>query len=162
MKAIVVVDENWGIGKDGKLLADLPGDMKHFRETTMGKTVVMGRRTLESLPGGGPLPGRKNIVLTSSGDYCKEGCTVCCGLDKFFDEIFFDDGQDIFVVGGESVYKQFMPYCEQIFVTRMLETFQADRYFENLDESDEFKRTWCSDECCEGGIRYRFEKYERK
>ena len=86
MKAIVVADENWGIGKDGKLLAHLPGDLKYFKEKTKGKTLVMGRKTLESLPGCNPLPDRKNIILTSDDCFEKEGCVVCNGMDQFFDE----------------------------------------------------------------------------
>ena len=162
MKAIVVADENWGIGKDGKLLAHLPGDLKYFKEKTKGKTLVMGRKTLESLPGCSPLPDRKNIILTSDDCFEKDGCVVCNGMDQFFDEIFFDDGQDVFVAGGESIYEQFLPYCEEILVTRIMETFDADRYFINLDESEDFIKTWSSDICEDKGVKYRFEKYERK
>ena len=81
MNCIVVADMNWAIGKDNGLLAHLPGDLKYYKEKTLGKVIVIGRKTLESFPGGKPLPGRTNLVLTGNPDYKNENCIVCCGMD---------------------------------------------------------------------------------
>jgi dihydrofolate reductase len=162
MKAIVVVDNNWGIGKDGQLLVHLPGDLKYFKEKTMGKTIIVGRKTLESFPGGKPLPGRTNIVLTENTAFERENCSICNDLDELFDEIAVMDGQDIFVVGGACIYEMFLPYCDEVFVTKILETYDADKHFPNLDQSDGFVKTWQSELMEEQGVQYRFEKYSRK
>lgn len=162
MKAIVAVDEHWGIGKDGKLLAHLPGDLRYFREKTLGKTIIVGRKTLETFPGGKPLPGRDNIVLTENDAYCKEGCCICRGLDELFDRIAGLDGNDVFVVGGAEIYELFFPYYDEIFVTRILGSFDADRHFPDLSARPDFRRTWCSETMEEQGVAYRFETYERQ
>jgi dihydrofolate reductase len=162
MKAIVVVDDNWGIGKDGQLLVHLPGDLAYFKEKTLGKTIIVGRKTLESFPGGKPLPGRRNIVLTENQSFDKDNCSICNDLDELFDEIAQLDGEDIFVVGGACIYELFLPYCDDVFVTRIQAAFDADRHFPNLDQSDSFVKTWQSDLMEEKGVKYRFEKYSRK
>ena len=162
MKAIVVVDENWGIGKDGQLLVHLPGDLAYFKEKTLGKTIIVGRKTLESFPGGKPLPGRRNIVLTENQSFDKDNCAICNDLDELFDEIAQLDGEDIFVVGGACIYELFLPYCDDVFVTRIQAAYDADRHFPNLDQSDGFVKTWQSDLMEEKGVKYRFEKYSRK
>ena len=162
MKAIVVVDENWGIGKDGQLLVHLPGDLAYSKEKTLGKTIIVGRKTLESFPGGKPLPGRRNIVLTENQSFDKDNCAICNDLDELFDEIAQLDGEDIFVVGGACIYELFLPYCDDVFVTRIQAAYDADRHFPNLDQSDGFVKTWQSDLMEEKGVKYRFEKYSRK
>lgn len=162
MKAIVVVDQNWGIGKDGKLLVHLSGDLKYFREKTLGKTIIVGRKTLESFPGGKPLEGRENIILTENPAFERENCQICNDLDQLFDRVALLDGEDIFVVGGASIYETFMPYSDEVYVTRIFGSYDADKHFQNLDESDEFEKTWESDIVEEKGVRYRFEKYKRK
>jgi len=162
MKAIVVVDQNWGIGKDGQLLVHLPGDLKYFREKTLGKTIIVGRKTLETFPGGNPLDGRDNIILTENPDFNRKNCQICNDLDQLFQKIARLDGEDIFVVGGASIYEIFMPYCDEVFVTRILGNYAADKHFQNLDASDEFVKTWQSDIVEEKGVQYRFEKYQRK
>lgn len=162
MKAIVVVDQNWGIGKDGNLLVHLSGDLKYFKEMTLGKTIIVGRKTLETFPGGKPLAGRENIVLTENPEFERDQCCICNDLDQLFDRISPLDGNDIFVVGGSCIYEMFMPYCDQVYVTRILETYDADKFFMNLDESGDFVKTWQSDLVEEKGVKYRFEKYSRK
>jgi len=162
MKAIVVVDKNWGIGKNGQLLVHLPGDLKYFKEKTFGKTIIVGRKTLESFPGGKPLPGRKNIVLTENLEFERDNCSICNDLDDLFDEISTLDGEDIFVVGGACIYEMFLPYCDDVFVTRIEQSYDADKHFPNLDQSDSFAKTWQSDMIEEKGVQYRFEKYSRK
>jgi dihydrofolate reductase len=162
MKAIVVVDNNWGIGKGDQLLVHLPGDLKYFKEKTLGKTIIVGRKTLESFPGGKPLPGRKNIVLTTNREFEMDNCSVSNDLDDLFHQIATLDGEEIFVVGGACIYEMFLPYCDDVYVTRIQETYDADKYFPNLDQSDSFVKTWQSDMIEEKGVQYRFEKYSRK
>lgn len=161
MKLIVAVDKNWAIGNDGKLLCHLPGDLKYFKEKTTGKTVVMGRKTLESLPGGRPLPNRTNIVLTSDTTFEKEGCVVVHGIDELM-TVLENGGRDAVVMGGGSVYRQLLPYCDGCYITKIDGDFEADTYFPNLDEDGEFSLAWESEIHRENGIDYKFTEYERK
>lgn len=164
MNLIVAVDNNWGIGKDGGLLCHLSGDLKYFKETTMGHPVIMGRKTLESLPGGKGLPGRRNIVLTGKTDYSAEGVEMVHSipeLRKVLKDIQAGDGAEPFVIGGAAVYDELLPFCDTLYVTKIDETFQADRFFEDLDENDSFRLVWESEEQEENGIKFRFTKYER-
>ena len=118
MNLIVAVDEKWGIGKDGGLLAHLPEDMKYFRETTRGRTVVMGRRTLESFPGGQPLKNRVNVVLTSDKNYQVKGTVVVHTIEEMVEELKKYEDEEIFVIGGESIYRQLLPYCKTAYKNR--------------------------------------------
>lgn len=161
MNAIVIVDKNWGIGRDNNLLVHLPSDLKYFKEKTTGKVIVIGRKTLESFPGGRPLPDRLNIVLTGNENYKNDHCTVCVGEESLEKELLKHDEEDVFISGGESIYEQFIEKCNVVYVTKMDAEFVADKYFPNLDESDLFKMTWESEPMKENGIRYRFTKYER-
>ncbi len=160
MKLIVAADRNWAIGNKGGLLCYLPNDLKYFKEKTLGKTVVMGRKTLESLPGGRPLKNRKNVVLSRSSDFSKEGCTVASSLEDIL--ALARDDADMMVIGGESVYRQLLPYCESCYVTRIDSVFEADTYFPDLDSDKNFDLAWQSEEYEENGIRYRFTQYRRK
>ena len=132
MRAIVVVDRNWGIGKKNDLLFSLPADMKHFRETTQGKTVVMGSNTLKSFPGGKPLKNRENIVLWPDGED-RDDCTVVHSLQELFSEVKKYPAEDVFVVGGARHYKTLLPYCDEVIVTKVDADGGAEVYFENLD-----------------------------
>lgn len=161
MNIIVVADENWSIGREGGLLVHLPGDLKYFKERTYGKTVVIGRKTLESFPGGKPLPGRRNIVLTKQKDYEPEGCTVCHSKEELL-QVLAGDTEDVFISGGETVYRQFLEECEAFYVTKIYGVYPADRAFPNLDERDDLAITWQSDIREENGVRYQFFIYERK
>lgn len=161
MKAIVVADENWNIGKDGGLLVHLPGELKYFKERTYGKTVVVGRKTLESFPGSKPLPGRTNIVLTQNPDYQPQGCTVVHSREELLN-LLGGDTADIFIAGGESVYRQFLEDCDTFYVTKIYDSFPADRSFPNLDQREDMTVTWKSDMQEERGIRYQFFEYMRK
>ncbi|MEE3362525.1 MAG: dihydrofolate reductase [Anaerovoracaceae bacterium] len=162
MQAIVAVDKNWGIGNGGKLLARFPGDMKFFRDKTVGKSIVVGRKTLESFPDGKPLPDRNNIVLTGNEAYAVDGCTVCCGKETLlrFLEAFPRD--DIFVCGGESVYRELLPEIDSVWVTKIDHEYEADRHFPDLDADSDFEITWKSETLRHKGIKYRFYRYERK
>jgi len=161
MNLILAADENWAIGYKGGLLCHIPGDLKFFKEQTSGSTVVMGRATLESLPGSKGLPGRTNIVLTGNKDFAAEKVQIVVhSMEELTEELKKHD--DVFVIGGESVYKTLLPLCDTCYITRIYEQFPADRYFVDLDVDVNFKVTWKSDMKEENGIRYRFFKYERK
>lgn len=176
MKAIVAVDKNWGIGKDNALLTHLSGDLKYFKENTIGKVLIMGRKTLESLPGGKALPGRTTVVMTTDENYEAQASgdgrvflannfdhlmTVLLTLE-FSEGIVLDE--DVMVAGGENIYNIFLPYCDKFLVTKIDESFEADKHFENLDElanAGVMKLTWESEEHIENGISYKFTMYER-
>ena len=136
MKAILSADLNWGIGYKGKLLQRVPEDMKFFMKMTISKVVVMGRETFESLPGMQPLKDRVNIVLSKNGRFDDERLIVCRSLEELFQKLESYPSDDVFVIGGESVYTQLLPYCSEVYVTRFEKTFQADRHFPNLDKDE--------------------------
>lgn len=161
MKGIVVVDKNWGIGKEGGLLTHLPGDLKYFKEKTLGKIIVMGRKTLESLPGKKPLPGRTTIVLTKDKTF-QADCTICYSMEELFQELGKYPKEDIFVAGGAAIYEQLLPYCDSYFVTKMEESFEADRYLNNLDLHEEFLLYSEGEPQVENGVQYKFIEYRRK
>ncbi|WP_265443123.1 dihydrofolate reductase [Acetivibrio straminisolvens] len=139
MKAIVAVDLNWGIGYKGNLLQRIPEDMKFFKQMTLGKVVVMGRKTFESLPGKEPLKDRVNIILSKSGDFENDKIIVCRSMDELFCELKKYNSDDIFAIGGEEVYTQLLPYCCEAYVTKFSNEYPADRYFPNLDEMEGWK-----------------------
>ncbi|MDD6920748.1 MAG: dihydrofolate reductase [Eubacteriales bacterium] len=161
MNAIVVVDKNWAIGKDGDLLCHLKKDLQYFKEKTTGKVIVIGRKTLESFPGAKPLPNRTNIVLTGNKDYKNDACVVCCGMDALDSELLKYDTEDIFVAGGETIYQQFLDKCNKLYVTRIDAEFEADKHFPNIDENDDFKLVSESGIVEENGFQYTFCVYER-
>ncbi len=161
MNAIVVVDENWNIGREGGLLVHLPGDLKYFKKRTYGKTVVIGRKTLESFPGKKPLPGRRNIVLTRQADYRADGCDICRSREAVM-ELLGEQTGDVFIAGGESVYRAFLDDCDTIFLTKIYAAFDADRSFPDLDQDGAFSIVWESDVQEENGISYQFFEYVRK
>ena len=118
MNLIVAVDSNWAIGKENKLLVSIPQDMKFFRETTKGKVVAMGRKTLESFPGGQPLKNRVNVVLTTDKNYKVKDTVIVHTIEEMVDELKKYDSEDIFVIGGESIYRQLLPYCTKAYITK--------------------------------------------
>jgi len=161
MKAIVVVDKNWGIGRDKKLLVHLPGDLKYFKEHTLGRTIVMGRETLESLPGGKPLLNRNNIVLTRNKGY-GAGCSICHSKEELLKMVKDGNADEVFITGGEKVYKQFLPCCDTCYVTKIDKILDADKFFHNLDEDENFSVVDESEWIEENGTRYKFVEYRRK
>jgi len=161
MNLIVAVDKNWGIGKDNKLLVSIPADMKFFREETIGKVVVMGRKTLESFPGGTPLKGRTNIVLTNDRDYQVKDAIVVHSKEQLQEKLKAYPQEDIYVIGGGSIYEMFLPYCNIAHVTKIDFAYEADTYFPNLEELPEWKVTATSDEQTYFDLEYYFVKYER-
>lgn len=160
MKLIVAVDKNWAIGKDNKLMWSIPADMKYFRETTKGNIVIMGRKTLESFPQGQPLANRVNIVITKNPDYKVKGAVLVHSIEEAIEESKKYEGE-VFVIGGESVYRAMLPYCDTALVTKIDHAYDADTYFPNLDEMSEWKLTSIGEEETYFDIEYRFLKYEK-
>lgn len=148
MKLIVNIDRNGGIGKDGKLLLHIPEDMQRFKSLTMGKTVVMGRKTLESLPGGKPLAGRKNVVLTRNKDFHVDGVTVCHSIDEI--------DEDAIVIGGGEIYSLLLDRCDTAYITRTDIDGGADTFMPKL--GSEWQLTECEEKEYKG-IKYKFETY---
>ena len=140
MNLIVAVDKNWAIGMDNKLLVSIPQDMKFFRETTKGNIVVMGRKTLESFPQGQPLQKRVNIVISSNPDYQVKGAVVVQSVEEALEECKKYEGE-VYVIGGESIYRAMLPYCDTALVTKIDHAYAADTYFPNLDEDPEWELT---------------------
>ena len=162
MNLIVAVDNRWGIGRDGGLLASLPGDMAYFKKTTSGKTVVMGRKTLESLPGGRGLPNRQNYVLTRSEGYEAERCAVVHDEEELWKALAGLEPDEVFLIGGATLYNKLYKNCDKLFVTKMDADLNADTYIENFDEDDDFEVVSESEPMMENGVTYRFLVYERK
>lgn len=162
MNLIVAVDKNWAIGNKNQLLVRIPADQKFFRETTTGKIVVMGRKTLESFPNGLPLKNRTNIVLTSDRSYAVPGAVVVHSMDELHEELKKYPSEDIFVIGGETVYRQLLDECDTAHITKIDYAFEADTYFPNLDERDDWEITADSEEQTYFDLEYYFYKYERK
>lgn len=162
MNLIVAVDENWAIGYQNKLLVSIPQDMKFFRETTTGKVVVLGRKTLETFPGGQPLKNRTNIVITKDKDYKVKDAIVVHSIEEALEELKKYNSEDIYVVGGDSIYRQMLPYCSLAHVTKIHHKYLADTHFPNLDEMDDWEITGVSDEQTYFNLEYEFVRYERK
>ena len=152
MNAIVAVSENWGIGKDNALLFHIRADLQRFKALTTGHTVVMGRRTLESLPGGRGLPGRRNLVLSTRPDFAAERAEVVRSLD----EAVAAAEEDAFVIGGETVYRALLARCERVYVTKVFAAADADAFFPDLDAAP----GWAVEESGpvqeENGLRFQY------
>lgn len=195
MKAIVAVDLNWGIGCDGELLERIPGDMKFFREMTLGKVVVMGRETFESLPGRSPLKDRVNIILTRNREYAMDpeylinsddikksdhstssenftshqnaifpsanfGKAILCHcVDELMTILGDYAADDVFVIGGEAVYTLLLPYCRQALVTKIFNSYAADRHFPDLDRLEGWKLVEEGERLTHKSVEYCFAKY---
>lgn len=162
MQAIVAVDSNWAIGNKGQLLVSIPADQKNFRNITMGKTIVYGRKTLETFPQQVVLPKRRNIVLSTKKDYEVKNAEVVHSREELLDLLKNEDTDDIFIIGGSSVYKEFLDDCDTCIVTFIDKAYEADSYFPNLDRMDEWEMTEESDEQVYFDITYTYRKYERK
>jgi len=162
MKAILSADLNWGIGCGGKLLQRVPEDMKFFRRMTDGKVVVMGRETFESLPGKQPLKDRINIVLSRSAVFDDDRLILCRSLEELKNELKKYDSDDIFIIGGESVYTQLLPYCTEVFVTRFEKEFTADRHFPDLDKMANWELAEQSEQYFYNDLGFRFLRYANK
>lgn len=161
MNLIVAVDSHWGIGNKGELLVRIPNDHKFFREETTGKVVVLGRKTLETFPQGLPLKNRTNIILSSNQDYRVKDAVVVHSLEELLEELKKYESGDIYIVGGDSVYRQLLPYCDVAHVTKIDRRYEADAFFPDLDGMEEWEITADSEEQTYFDIAYQFVKYER-
>lgn len=175
LSIIVAMADNRAIGKDNDLLWHLSGDLKRFKKLTTGHPVVMGRKTWDSLPKR-PLPGRQNIVMTANPDFVAEGATVVHSINELFDllrklpacdnrgqaaRVPADD--EVFVIGGASIYEALLPFTNRLYVTRVYRDFEADVYFPTIDMS-EFTLVSLGDPLLdeESGLDYAYEEYDRK
>ena len=162
MNLIVAVDENWAIGNKGSLLVSIPKDHKMFREETTGKVVVLGRKTLETFPQGQPLKNRTNIILSTNQNYQVKDAIIAHSIDELLEMLKEYDSKDIYIIGGDSIYKQMLPYCDTAIVTKISHVYEADAYFPNLDQDPEWTLTAEGDEETYFDLEYQFVKYERK
>jgi dihydrofolate reductase len=160
MKVIVSADRNWGIGYKGELLLRIPEDMKFFKRMTVGRVIVMGRGTFESLPGKQPLKDRTNIVLSGNMPAAGEGVIICRTLESLLRELKNYDSDDICVIGGEKVFEQLLPYCREAYVTKINSAYTADRYFKNLDDSEDWELVSQSEWKTFSGVDFSFLQYE--
>ena len=160
MNIIVAADKNWGIGRNNELLVSIPADMKMFRQETTGKVVVMGRKTLESFPNGLPLKNRTNIVITGNKDYQVKGAVVVHSIEEALKEVEKYPAQDVYCIGGDSIYRQMLPYCDVAHVTKIDFAYEADAYFPDLDEDPDWEVTAESEEQTYFDLEYTFVKCE--
>ena len=158
MNVIVAVDQNWAIGKDGDQLAYLSEDLKRFKSLTTGHPVILGRKTLATFPGGRPLKGRRNLILSRNTDFAPEGAEVFRDLAS----LRAAAPTDSFVIGGASVYRQLLPWCDTAYVTKIDRAFPADCYFPDLEQDPAWERTEESAPLEQDGIIYRYVTYRRK
>lgn len=162
MNAIAAVDANWAIGNKNRLLTSIPADMKFFREKTMGHVVVMGRKTLESFPNGLPLKNRINIVLTANRSYKVKDAIIVHTKEELLEELKKYDSNELYVIGGGSIYEMLIPYCDTAYITKIDHVYAADTYFPNLDQMNDWEMTEVSEEQTCFDLEYVFAKYERK
>ena len=162
MNIIVAVDKNWAIGKNNKMMWSIPADMRFFREKTTGHVVVMGQKTLESFPNGLPLKQRTNIVLSRDKNYQVKGTLVMHTTEELLEHLKGYAPEEIFIIGGESIYRQFLPYCDTAYVTKIDHAYDADTHFPNLDEMPEWEMTEAGGEQTSFDLEFVFTKYERK
>lgn len=161
MNLIAAVDKNWAIGKDNGLLVSIPADMKFFRETTTGKVVVMGRKTLESFPNGLPLKNRVNIVLTTDHSYQVKDAVIVHSKEELEEELKKYNSEDIYVIGGESVYRLLLDECDTAHITKIDYAYEADAFFPNLDENPDWEIVADSEEQTYFDLEFYFLKYQK-
>lgn len=157
MNLIVAVDQNWAIGRDGDQLCYLKEDLKRFKELTYNHTVILGRKTLATFPGGRPLKGRENLILSRNPDFAAEDGQVFHDLDS----LLAAAPADSFVIGGASVYKALLPCCDTAYVTKIDHSFPADTFFPNLDTDPAWEVAQEEPPLEQEGLRYRYVTYRR-
>lgn len=162
MNLIVAVDKNWAIGYQNKLLVRIPADQRFFRKETTHKAVIMGRKTLESFPEGKPLKDRLNVVITSDPNYKVTDTTVVNSIEEALERVKEYSTEDVYVIGGESIYRQMLSLCDRAYVTKIDYEYKADAYFPNLDDMEDWYITEESDEQTYHDLIYTFCIYERE
>ena len=160
MKAIVAVDENWGIGCNNELLFKIPEDMKLFKNVTLNKIVVMGHSTFSSLPNSKPLKDRVNVVLSKNKALEIDTVTICNSIDEFLDISKKYNTDDVIVIGGQEIYRQLLDYCSEIYVTKVKTAKTADKFFPNLDLMSNWVMKECSEEKSHNDIKFNFCTYK--
>ena len=163
MKAIVAVDSNWAIGNKGQLLVSIPADQKdNFRRRTSGKTIVYGRKTLETFPQKVVLPNRRNIILSTRKDYAVKNAEVAHNKEELLELIKNENSDDVYIIGGETVYKEFIDMCNTAIVTFIDKVYEADTYFPNLDKDPNWELAEESEEQVYFDITYTYRIYVKK
>lgn len=165
MILMLTADENWNIGLKGKMLIDLKEDLKRFKEKTMGNIIIMGRSTLEAVPGEKALPGRINIVMTRNKNFKKDDIIAANSLDGLFEileDINRDGSRDVFVIGGESIVQQLLKYCDKAYVTKILKSFKNhDTSIPSLDKDKDWKIYSEGEIIEQDDIEYKYVEYRR-
>ena len=161
LKMIAAAASDWGIGKDGDLLFSIKQDMKFFRETTMDNVVVMGRKTLESFPGGRPLKNRVNIVFTRNKACVKEDVIAVSTVDELFEVLKNYEDKKVFVIGGGEIYSLLLPYCNEALITKVNSKKSADTFINNFDDDVNWKVYKESEEYTENDCSFKFVSYKR-
>ena len=161
MNLIAAVDKNWAIGCKNKLLVSIPADMKFFRETTTGKVVVMGRKTLESFPNGQPLKKRVNIVLTHDKNFKAGDAIIVHSMEELREELKKYPSEDIYVIGGDSIYRQMMDLCDTAYITNIDYAYEADAHLPNLEKDPAWSMTEESVEQTYFDVIYTYQIYKR-
>lgn len=162
MKLIVAVDAKWGIGYKNELLEKIPEDMKFFRKSTQGKVIIMGRETYYSLPNQSPLKNRIHIVLSRNEEFIDDRVIICRSIEEVLEKVKVYDKEDLFVVGGQAIYTQFLPYCNKAYITKIDKEHLADKYFPNLDENSDWELLEESEVKENEGIEFKFTTYVNK
>ena len=161
MNVIVAVDNNWAIGSGNRLLVSIPNDQRQFREETTGKVVVLGRKTLATFPQGMPLKNRVNIILSRDKDYHVKDAVVVHSVEALMEELKQYADQDVYVIGGESIYRQLLDNCDTAYITRWDFAYDADAHLPNLDERDDWRLAEKGEEQTCFDLIYSFDRYER-
>ena len=162
MKLIAAVDNNWAIGNKGALLVRIRTDQMNFRALTTGKVVILGRKTLETFPQKQPLANRTNIILSKNPDYKVKDAIVVHSMDELMEELKKYDTDDVFVIGGESIYKALEPMCDTAIITKVEHSYEADAYFPNLDENPDWELVEEGEEQTCFDLCFTFNTYKRK
>ena len=157
MDVIVAVDENWGIGKDGEQLIYISADLKRFKSLTMGHPLILGRKTLATFPGGRPLKGRRNLILSRNPEFAPEGAEVYRSMD----ELLANVSEDAFVIGGASVYHALLDRCDTAHVTKIHASWPADCWFPNLDENPAWVQVEEEEPQEEDGVVFHYVTYKK-
>lgn len=161
MNLIASADQYWGIGKNGKLLINIPEDMKRFRKMTTGHAVILGRKTLETFPQGKPLRDRLNVILTRNPEFQAEGATVVHSVEEAKKAVSSYDDEDVYIIGGESIYQLFLPDCKMAYITRLDYSYEADAHLPALDHDPAWKLIEESEEQTYFDVIYHFDTYQR-
>ncbi len=162
MKIIVAVTKNWGIGCKGNLLFNIPEDMKFFRDTTINKVVIMGHNTLKSMPNGKPLKDRVNIVLSTDKALKIDGAIVCNSVAEVLEAVKEYNTDDVFVIGGQKIYEQFLDYCKIALITKIEDSSDADTFFPNVDKLCNWRQVAMTGTRSHEDIKFRFTIYENR